>query len=400
MKIGLLSPSIYMSQERFPDMIFAPRDLSVALVDGLVQAGHQVFFFTAPGIKTQARLIAGDETLLRHDFSEEKMRNAEKERLKWASFYMLKRNYEIDLTTRCYQMAKEGKIDIIHSYHDIMAHFFNELTGFPTVYTLHDPLPKDPLTFSYWLLQKFHHHNYISISNAFRQHSNLQLNFAATVYHGIDIADKKTTSFFRDGSYMAYIGRIVPEKGLADALDLALATQVPLHIATSLPTDYQKTDSYQKVLAPKLSRAGKLVNFTGFMKGAQKAEFLGNARCLVFPIHWEEPFGMVMIEAMACGTPVVAYNRGSVSEIVKDGVTGFIIEPVVSNLSRLSNLKIQKRGIAGLVEAIKRIGEIDRTACRRHIEENFTVEKMVQGYERVYQKVINSKLEARNSKNI
>ena len=127
------------------------------------------------------------------------------------------------------------------------------------------------------------------------------------------------------------------------------------------------------------------------------------ARAFLVPITWEEPFGLTMIEAMACGTPVVAYNRGSVSEIIRDGVTGFIIDPPEADL-QMKNEKlktknesswiIQKRGVEGLIEAVKRIDEIDRAACRRHVEENFTVEKMVEGYEKVYQKVISGKREA------
>ncbi|MBI5619392.1 glycosyltransferase, partial [Candidatus Gottesmanbacteria bacterium] len=109
---------------------------------------------------------------------------------------------------------------------------------------------------------------------------------------------------------------------------------------------------------------------------------------------WEEPFGLVMIEAMACGTPVIAYNRGSVAEIVKDGVTGFIIEDDnTTNTTNTANKPIsqwviKKKGIEGLVEAVKRIGEIDRAACRKHVEEHFTVEKMVEGYEQVYNKLL------------
>ena len=125
------------------------------------------------------------------------------------------------------------------------------------------------------------------------------------------------------------------------------------------------------------------------MESSDLAKFYQNACAFLFPIHWEEPFGLVMIEAMACGTPVIAYNRGSVSEIVRDGVTGFIIEEEDrGNQGNRGNWVIKKTGIEGLVEAIKRIGEIDRASCRRHVEENFTMEKMVEGYEKVYKKIL------------
>jgi glycosyltransferase involved in cell wall biosynthesis len=110
------------------------------------------------------------------------------------------------------------------------------------------------------------------------------------------------------------------------------------------------------------------------MQGASLASAYQKAKALIFPIQWEEPFGLVMIESMSCGTPVVAFNRGSVSEIVKDGVTGFVVPP--------------EKGVDGLVEAIKKIDTIDRAACRKHVEEHFTVEKMVEGYEKVYEKIL------------
>ncbi|MEK7544384.1 MAG: glycosyltransferase family 4 protein [Patescibacteria group bacterium] len=396
MKIGLLAPSIYMSPTRFGDMIFAPRDLAVWLADGLVERGHDVFFFTAPDVPTKATIVAGDMGLM-EDMQEDKLASAGGERMKWASFYTRKRNYELDLTQRAYAMADAGKLDIIHSYHDTLAHFFDELTGFPTVYTLHDPLP-NPGTLPYWLLAKFAHHRYVSISDAFRKQGNLLLHFVDTVYHGVPaVSDGVKETARRD--YLAFMGRMVPEKGISDAIAVGEQTGIALHIATSDRGENTHSAFYEKDVAPRLS-PGKS-ELVGFMDVNKKNSFLERATAFLFPIHWEEPFGMVMIEAMACGTPVVAYNRGSVPEIVKDGVTGFIVDDDDKNTTNITNKAnttnttnkdgkwiIKKRGVEGLVEAVKRIGEIDRAACRRHVEENFTVEKMVEGYEKVYQKVL------------
>lgn len=390
MNIGLLCPSIYMSPSRFPDMIFAPRELAMWLADGLASRGHEVFFFTAPDVSTKAVIVPGDMGLM-EDMKEEKLAAVGGERMKWASFYTRKRNYELDLTERAYAMARDGKLDIIHSYHDTLAHFFDELTGFPTVYTLHDPLPS-PGTLPYWLLEKFAHHRYVSISNAFRRHDSLKLNFIATVYHGVPNVPVVREKLSGD-SYLAFMGRMVPEKGVTDAIGLARRSGLPIHIATSDREENTATVYFQKEVAPYVDSG--VASLVGFMDAKQKIAFLSGARAFVFPIHWEEPFGMVMIEAMACGTPVVAYNRGSVSEIVRDGVTGYIVEDDdnTTNTTNTTNKQInkwtiKKRGIEGLVEAVKRIGEIDHAACRRHVEEHFTVEKMVEGYERVYKKVL------------
>lgn len=386
MKIAILSPSIYMSPTRYGDMIFAPRDLSIALVDGLVDRGHDVFFFTTPDVPTKAKLISGDLDLLDHDYIKSMLGETKSERLHWGYFSTMKHDYEMDLTTKCYKQAVSEKFDIVHSYHERLAHFLDDLTGVPTVYTLHDPLPDKKINLIYWLLNKFARHNYVSITNSFRRSDILDLNFVDTVYHGIDVSSYTYSEV--PGKYLAFMARLIPQKGADDAIKAAKETQMQLKIATSqLPVNISNDQYYASTIAPLLTQAE--VTFTGFMDRQQKSDYLSQAKAFLFPIKWEEPFGMVMIEAMACGTPVIAYNRGSVSEIVRDGVTGFIVNEDLShlgNLSNLSNLKIKQTGVAGLVEAVKRIGEIDRAACRRHVEENFTVEKMVSGYEAVYRK--------------
>lgn len=376
MRIGLLSPSIYMSPH-YKDMIFAPRDLSIALANGLVDRGHEVYFFTAPGIPTKATLVAGDRNLLEMQFLEEKLRDQGGERLKWGSFYMKKRNYELDLTERCYKMALEGKLDIVHSYHDTVAHFFDDLMGFPTIYSLHDPLSDNEHGLSYWLMKKFSHHKYVSISNAFRRNDKLRLNFVQTVYHGINVSKHKT--FSGNDKYISLMGRMTKEKGIEFAIEAAKSVNMPIKIATSPMEENRNLSYYRDVIEPHLS--SKLISFTGFLGGEDKDKFLGESLCFLFPIQWEEPFGMVMIEAMAVGTPVIAFDRGSVSEVVKDGVTGFVVPP--------------KDGVKGLVSAIKKLQALSpseyqkmRRSCRVHVEEKFTVEKMVEGYEQVYKKVL------------
>ena len=211
------------------------------------------------------------------------------------------------------------------------------------------------------------------------------MHFVDTVYHGVpkvSVAALKPIGT----PYLTFMARMVPEKGVMDALTVAEQSKILLQIATSDREENTQSSFFQNVVTPRLS-PGK-AELVGFMDAKGKDAFLGNAIAFLFPIHWEEPFGMVMIEAMACGTPVIAYNRGSVSEIVRDGVTGFIIDEDETQRPGAGSWVIKKRGIEGLVEAVKRIGEIDRDACRRHVEENFTVDRMVDGYIKVYQKVL------------
>lgn len=368
-------------------MIFAPRDLAVSLADGLVDVGHEVHFFASPDIQTKAHLIGGDPWLLEEKGYEEKMKGLPSERKKWASFYMRKRDFEMDLTTKVYEMATQGKLDVVHSYHDTMAHFFNQMSSFPTVYTLHDPLPQHE-SLEYWLLHKFSRHNYVSISEAFRKNSHLQLNFVNTVYHGIPVSEYKASPTL--GDYLICIGRMVPEKGIHTAIDLAEHVNLPLKIATSSAAENEFNVYYQNEIAPRV-KENKNITFTGYLTGGAKVDFLAGAKALIFPIGWEEPFGMVMIEALACGTPVIAYNRGSVAEIIEDGVTGFVIDPDDMDRPGKGGWVIKKQGIEGLAEAVGRLGAIDRNKCRERVEKKFSVSQMVAGYERVYKQVTSNK---------
>lgn len=388
MKIALLSPSIYMSPRLYADMIFAPRDLVVHLADGLVEKGHDVTLFTSHDTQTKAKIVPGDRDLLEKDYVQAMLDGKKSERLYWGYFYTVKNNYEMDLTTRCYEMAQSGGFDIIHSYHERLAHFFDQLTDFPTVYTLHDPLPSKELNSKYWLLEKYLQHNYVSISNAFRRHEKLNLNYIDTVYHGIPIDDVPLGS--GEGGYLAFMGRLIEEKGAEFAFEASQKTGIPLKLASSLmAVNVSDDEYYQNKILPYVDKTR--TEFVGFLKDAKKHEFLCKAKCFLFPIQWEEPFGVVLLEAMACGTPVIAYNRGSVAEIVKDGVTGFIVDPDNEDRPGKGSWIIKKQGIEGLIEAIGRIGEIDRKACRAHVEHNFSVKKMVEGYENVYKKVLASK---------
>lgn len=380
-----------MSPARYGDMIFAPRGLSISLADGLVDRGHDVYFFTTSDIKTKAKLISGDQKLITIDYIKGSLKGQDSDRLKWGYSSVLKHNYESDLTMRCYKMALENNFDIVHSYHERLAHFWNEFTSFPTVYTLHDPLPTNRDTLLYWLLERFSKHNYISISNSYKNFDRIGLNFVDTVYHGINANLHKYS--FNEGSYLAFIGRFIVQKGVEDAIETAKRVNLKLNIATSvLPQNINDDKYYDERLTSLITT--ELVNIIKFLSNDSKSEFLLNAKALLFPIKWEEPFGMVMIEAMACGTPVIAYNRGSVPEIVKDGATGFIIDPDNENRPGKGSWIIKKQGVEGLVEAVKRIGEIDRRNCRKHVEEYFTVEKMADGYEKVYQNILASQGEA------
>lgn len=383
MKIGLLLPSIFSSSRHLEGRIFAPLTPAIGLANGLVNKGHDVLFYTSKDVKTKAKIVPGNNNLTDKNLQYYQFRFRSNEEKEYSTKEIVKRDFEYDLTLKAYKDAKEGRVDIIHSYHDFGAHYFNELTGFPTVYTLHDPLPQQKDTIEYYRLSKFKHHNFVSISN-FQREGIVSLNFLATIYHGLRIEDYEFGN--NPSNHLIYFGRVLEDKGTDAAIEVALEMGVPISIATSEVRANRNQEFYDTKIAPFID--GKKVKLIGYLAGAEKSDFIKNAKAFLFPLRWPEPFGLTMIESMACGTPVVAYNNGSVSEIVRDGVTGFIIEPEDSGVE--SKWSIKKKGKGGLMEAIKRIGEIDRRNCRKHVEENFTTEKMVEGYERVYGEVLGS----------
>jgi glycosyltransferase involved in cell wall biosynthesis len=192
------------------------------------------------------------------------------------------------------------------------------------------------------------------------------VNWISTVYHGLP---KDLLPFCErpEPGYLAFLGRISPEKGPDRAIEIAVRAGLPLKIAAKI--DAADERYWHDVIAPMVA-ANPNVEFIGEINESQKAQFLGNARALLFPIDWPEPFGLVMIEAMACGTPVIAFSSGSVLEVIEDGVTGFVVG-----------------SIDAAVAAVQRVDTLSRRRIRHQFEQRFTVEAMTQGYLAAYRRL-------------
>lgn len=372
MRIGLLLPSVYMGK-KYKDKIFAPKQLFLGLADGLVSKGHEVYVYASPNTKTRAHLVGGEEELIEHDFTSSKFRGFERITKRKYAHAMTRIEYEIDLTVKAYLHAKENKIEIMHLYHDFFAHYLSLAIPIKTVQTIHDPRPK-PDYIDYWRFKHFENDNYIFISQSQRRNFNGLARSVGVVYHGVDL--EKFPFSEKGGDYLAFLGRYIKEKGVVEAISASKESGIPLKLVGD--DAYRALPYYKEKVFPSLKKG--VVEDEMFLGEGDRGEFLRNAKALLFPILWEEPFGMVMIEAMACGTPVIAFDKGSVCEVVKDGVTGFVVP--------------KKEGVRGLVRAIKKLQSLSphdyqkmRRTCRLHVEQNFTVDKMVEGYERIYQKV-------------
>jgi glycosyltransferase involved in cell wall biosynthesis len=260
-------------------------------------------------------------------------------------------------------VAREAhRFDLIHFHLDYVHFPMVKWLPCPTVTTLHGRLePSDHESF----FETFAQIPLVSISNDQRRPMP-GANWLATVYHGMPI-DLHT---FREGQggYLAFLGRVSPEKGLEEAVEIARRCGMPLRVAAKI---YSEEGSYyDDEIAPLLENS-PWVEFVGEVGGAAKDAFLGNARAVLFPINWAEPFGLVMIEAMACGTPVVAFRRGSTPEVMIDGLTGFVVDDV-----------------EGAVEAVKKVPLLDRRLCRKSFVDRFGAARMARRYVAVYRRLV------------
>jgi len=194
------------------------------------------------------------------------------------------------------------------------------------------------------------------------------------------------------GNYLVWLGRFTPVKGAKEAIEIAKAVKMPLLMAGKIDWAVERDKQYFKEFIEPHFKKGE-IEYLGEANHAQKNKLMGSALCLLNPISWDEPFGLVSAEANACGTPVVVFARGAAPEVIKDGETGFLINSSKKNIK--GDWLIKKTGIEGISEAVERIRMMPknryqkmRRACREHVEKNFTIEKMADSYEKLYQEVL------------
>lgn len=360
-----------------PDQIQAALWICSQVIEGMTKRGHETLYLGVDGSTVKATEIRSMGKAFFDIYAYEewiKLSVAEKDQTL--------NNYQMKLQMYALEILKNISVDLVH-FHTSPPFFmlpFSKNISVPKIQTFHDPLLSsyEPIFNEYKDISSNH---FVSISNAQRNGAPY-LSYDATVYNGIPLEKYPFAETPAEG--FIFLGRIKKIKGIKDAVVAATQAHVPLIIAgraANTEKPFMETE-----VNPMID--GARIRQIGVIGHDEKVQLLGKAKGLLFPIQWEEPFGLVMIEAMACGTPVIAYNRGSVSEIVKDGVTGFIIDPDDTERPGKGSWLIKKQGMEGLVEAIKRIGEIDRAACRQHVEEKFTTEKMCDNYEKLYSKII------------
>ncbi len=350
----------------------APEKIMSVITEEMVRRGHEVTLFASGDSQTTASLVAVTEHATGLNPNIEKGKHIE---------------YEHLLISKCFAMAKENRFDIIHSIFDTRSAYYAPLVSTPMVSTLHSPLNQIRTD----ILSHFKHSQYfVSISDAQRKPLP-DLQYVQTIYHGIDTSTISLSENPKNNDIL-FIGRIVPEKGIEESIAVAQKLNLGIDLLGSAD---EASEFWKERIKPQIDNS--LIKYHGHLSMDEVINYCQNAKAFLFPIQWEEPFGLVLIEAMACGTPVIAFARGAVPEIIRDGITGFIVNS--SDEDKRGEWIIKKTGIEGLCEAVEKIYAMPpaeylqiRKNCRRHVEENFTVEKMVGGYENVYKQVLeNSK---------
>jgi len=334
--------------ESIPPRLYGGTERVVGnLCDALVQLGHQVTLFAAADARTDAKLIAVRDRSIRLDPAP------------------LKSDVAEHLSMLAEVRRRAWQFDVMHFHIDLLHFPVFEHQAHRTVTTLHGRLDLTDLEGAYRHWPQF---GLVSISD--HQRTPLPfVNWLATVPHGLPEHQFSFRERPQPG-YLAFIGRISPEKRPDVAISIARRAGIPLKIAAKV--DKVDRDYFETRIAPLLDHP--LIDYIGEIGDSEKSEFLGNARALLFPIDWPEPFGLVMIEAMACGTPVIAWNRGSVPEVVEHGVTGYIVDSEEEALAALRN-----------------IGQIDRHTVRAVFERRFAARTMARAYTDLYARLLDSR---------
>jgi len=342
MRIAQVAP-LY---ESVPPKLYGGTERVVSyLTEELLAQGHEVTLFASGDSQTTARLIPACPRALR-----------------------LNPNC-VDQLAHHYVMLEEvlahaDEFDIVHFHVDYLHFPLSRIANLPQVTTLHGRLDLPDLIPLY---RKYDDMPVISISNSQRRSLGFA-NWVGNVYHGLPKG--RLTPGDGAGEYLAFLGRISPEKRADRAIQIACETGMPLKIGAKV--DRVDREYYECKIKPLLAKPN--IEYIGEITEDQKPEFLGNAYALLFPIDWPEPFGLVMIEAMACGTPTIAFNLGSVPELLVQGKSGFIVNDMTE-----------------AVRAIPRVASLNRAACRAEFQARFTASRMARDYVKLYEAVLGAR---------
>ena len=320
-----------------------------SLTEGLVARGHDVTLFAAPGSRTAAKLVSVFPKAL------------SEENISWSNPIWNLRNLSLAA-----EQSRRGAFDLIHLHTDLWGLFFQGLTEVPVVHTMHNPLyrtnadaTKDDRLRLYQ--EEAHRTNIVFISESAKRYAMVEFPLGTVIYNGINMEEYRFNA--KGGDHFVWIARMNKHKGVENAIAASEKLGAKLMLAGRI--DPTQKEYFDNVISPHLNDT---IQYIGELTPAELSDFYGSAKALLYPIEWEEPFGLVVVEAMACGTPVIAYRRGSMEELIINGKNGFVVD---SSLDQLT-------------DAMKNVERIDRRNVRKHAEDHFSADRMVDAYEAYY----------------
>lgn len=340
MKIAQIAPII----ESVPPKKYGGTERVVsALTEELVRRGHEVTLFASGDSKTSAKLVS---------VYQKSIRDARLKDIYGPNYWTM---LNIGLA-----YEKAGEFDIIHDHNGHLSLATANISPTPVVMTLHGSFDSINRVFYTRMGRRV---NFVSISKSQAKPAP-NLNWVGNVYNGLKMDNFPFSEEHED--YLLFVGRLSMEKGAHIAIEVAQAMDKPLLMAAKL--DFLDMNYFQEYISPYLSGS---VRWVGEVDEEERNRLMSKAKCVLHPVTWPEPFGLTMIESMACGTPVIAFRRGSISEVIKDGVSGFVVEDSEE-----------------MVEMVDKVDEIDRKGCRQYALSHFSNVNMVDGYEEIYKKII------------
>jgi UDP-glucose:tetrahydrobiopterin glucosyltransferase len=360
MRIALVAPLVTPIAQPY---VGGSQALVAELARGLMLRGHKVTMFAregsfVPGVPME--IIAVPESVRPASFS-----GPPQERPTDPGFFA-QGNIFLDLFLRL--QRHHDRFDLVHAHaFDWPAFVCSALVhDLPVIHTIHLPAVSPEINEGLSVLHRRGHPlTLITVSHACARTYADYTPFDHVIYNGLDLAAIPFSPQVADDAPLLFAGRIAPEKGVEAAIEIALRAECPLLLAGGI---YDRS-YYETRVVPRLREAGERVTYLGQLEHAQLWELMGQARGLLFPIEWDEPFGLTAVEAMATGTPVIAYRRGAAEEVIGHGETGYLVEPGAYTQA---------------AELVGALSKLSRTHCRKHVERNFSFEHMLDEYERVY----------------
>lgn len=379
LRVALVVPHIFLHKDILPHVIFSPGILAIQLAEGLKKHGVDVTLFSPGPINTKINSINADMSLFEAEL--EGRGDSYLDLLKKHPFIFvsLARQVQAEIIAKAYEAANNDEFDIVHIYtneEDIALHFA-KLCKKPVVFSHHDPY--NFMVRYKSVFPKYKDLNYISLSLAQRKTMPIGTNWVGNVYHGLDPKQFRFNGSI-DDDYIAYFGRIIEPKGVHLAIDAVnqynqtAKKPLKLKIAGKHYSDSNKDTYWNEKILPKLD---KNIEYIGFIRETKdKNKFLGKARALIVPSIFDEPFGMVMVEALASGTPLIGLSSGAIPEIINinNGILVSKSDSEAINVQRLTN-------------AIGQIGSINKETCRQDFEKRFTLERMCRDYAVIYEQI-------------